>query len=105
MIRYLTLTLALLAVTPAPAPAQEYPYKEDSPRRDLFLQNGIARCIGDEKLQVFGNRKEIQAFCECKYLFAADIYTAEDLAYWRKTGNQSTEAAEKFTDADIACKH
>jgi hypothetical protein len=47
-----------------------YPYKKDGPHRDWYLQSGIAKCIKVYKDTGLGSQKEVQTFCDCKFLFS-----------------------------------
>jgi hypothetical protein len=85
-------------------PAKEYPYREDGPERDWFLQSSIASCIKSNGIQAYGSQKEVLAFCECKWLFLADIYAADDVSWWRDYHKLSAQMDAKFIQGDIACK-
>jgi hypothetical protein len=80
-----------------------YPYKKDGAHRDWFLQAGIAKCIKNE--DGLGSRKEVSAFCECKFLSLADTLTGEDETWWYENQKVSAQFLEKADQATSACKH
>ena len=82
-----------------------YPYKKDGAHRDWFLQTGIAKCVKISSKGGLGSQKEVLAFCECKFLFLADIITGEDETWWYETEKVSAQFLEKTDRAESACKH
>ena len=105
---------ALSIATMASAIAQEnssddFPYKEDGPERDFFLQTFIRSCTQNEHwLKVGASEKETTNFCNCKALYTADIWTREDDLEWHRSKVSHTKVPasiyEKWQKANMSCQ-
>ena len=83
--------MLLLATGAAHTQELKYPYKEDSPEREWYLQQSIVHCTQNKSFNTLGNEKEVLAFCTCKWSFVADIFTEEDAAWWRDISHLSRD--------------
>jgi hypothetical protein len=97
--------VAALFLTTGTAQAIEYPYREDGPKREWYIQSGFPVCIEFDSYKKLGDKKEVSAFCICKGEHLADSTTAEDVAWWRDFRKRSAQMEEKAEQAEIACKH
>ena len=73
--KYLALCISALAVTVGTAHAEEYPYRNPSYYRTVFIDSAVRKCLRDE-----GGTSEItHVYCECKATGVATLITQRDL--------------------------
>ena len=99
-----------LAVVVSPAVAKDkFPYKEDGPKRNWYLQTTIRVCTRDPYWSRLGSDQEVLDFCNCKALYLADALTDEDVSeqYRAQTGRKiPAELQGKWQASYGACmKH
>jgi hypothetical protein len=101
--------LSIATLMPAAAIEDETPYKEDGPRRTFFVQSWIRSCEQQPVwIKMAANQKETTAFCTCKALFLADIWTTEDELEWVRAHQSYTklpaETHDKWEQAELSCQ-
>ena len=109
--RKLLFAIAVTLVGVGSAVAEDddtYPYRDDGPARDFYLQTGIKSCVEAPGWRRLGSAKEVKAFCECKMMHQAENMTYEDIMIYHQytIGNRSLppEINAKFVAANDACK-
>jgi hypothetical protein len=73
--KYLALCISALAITVGTALAEEYPYRNLSYYRTVFIDSAVRKCLRDE-----GSTSEIMhVYCECRATGVAAFITQGDL--------------------------
>jgi hypothetical protein len=73
--KYLALCISALAVTVGIAHAEEYPYRNPSYYRTVFIDSAVRKCLRDEG----GTSEIMNAYCDCKATSLAAFITQRDL--------------------------
>ena len=88
-----------LAVVVSPAVAKDkFPYKEDGPKRNWYLQTTIRVCTRDPYWSRLGSDQEVLDFCNCKALYLADVTTDQDISDQYKAQAAHTKVPAELTD-------
>ncbi|MGC0389353.1 hypothetical protein [Bradyrhizobium sp. USDA 241] len=71
----LALCISAIAIRAGDALAEEYPYREPSYYRTVFIDSAVRKCLRDE-----GSTSEVMhVYCECKATGVATFITQRDL--------------------------
>src|SRR5262249_39087626 len=107
----LIIVAALMVACTAAVAKDRFPYKEDGPKRDWFLQTSVRYCTQDQYwIKLAGSEQETLDFCNCKALYLADTMTDQDqLDQWRAHADHTKIPAtlrDKWQTAYQSCsKH
>ena len=84
-----------------------YPYKDEGPAREMYLQLGMKGCT--ELWKKVGTEKEVHNFCSCRVVVLADTLNYDDTVatqQWSQGIVKQVPKAtfDKFGAANVACK-